>query len=79
MKRENKQAKNQGRLNYKQQIKKENKMITKHFAFDVYLRGKKIDTVFYSYPENYDYKEAKEEVKKSLIEHDGYDSQIKVR
>lgn len=47
---------------------------TPHVAFDVFLRGKEIDTVFYS-------KDAKvdaEEVKRSLINHDGYDPGITV-
>lgn len=41
-------------------------------AFDVYKNGKLIDTVFYNYDDA-------EEVKKSLIDHDGYDSDIKVK
>ena len=44
-------------------------------AFDVYLNGKKIDTVFYSAGTNVD----ADEVKRSLINHDGYDSGITVR
>ena len=40
-------------------------------AFDVYLRGKLIDTVFAT---GYD----SEEMRKSLINHDGYDHDIKV-
>lgn len=41
-------------------------------AFDVYKDGKKIDTVFYSGNDA-------DEVKKSLIDHDGYDSDIVVK
>lgn len=44
-------------------------------AFDVYLKSKHIDTVFYSDG----MKIGAEEVKKSLVEHDGYDSRIVVR
>ena len=43
-------------------------------AFDVYLNGKLIDTVFASVG-SYDY----QEMKKSLVNHDGYDPRIKVR
>ena len=42
-------------------------------AYDVYLNGKHIDTVFYT---GYD---GPEEVKKSLIDHDGYDPRIVVK
>lgn len=42
-------------------------------AFDVYLDGKRIDTVFYSAPTDPD------DVRRSLIGHDGYDSRIEVR
>lgn len=42
-------------------------------AFTVYLNGKEIDIVFFS--GNY----TKEEVYKSLVEHDGYDHRITVR
>ena len=44
-------------------------------AFNVYLKGKLIDTVFYSK----EYKEKVEDVKRSLINHDGYNSNIVVR
>ena len=44
-------------------------------AFDVYLNRKNIDTVFYSDSVKVD----KEEVKKSLVDHDGYDPAINVR
>jgi hypothetical protein len=47
----------------------------KQRAFDVYLGRELIDTVFYSRSVNVDV----EEVKKSLINHDGYDSRITVR
>jgi hypothetical protein len=43
-------------------------------AFNVYLKSKKIDTVFYGANVKVD----KEEVKRSLINHDGYDPNIKV-
>ena len=42
-------------------------------AFTVYLRGKEIDIVFFV--KGY----TKEEVRKSLIEHDGYDHDISVK
>jgi len=42
-------------------------------TFNVYLNGKKIDTVFWSGPCD------SEEVKRSLINHDGYDPAINVR
>ncbi len=41
-------------------------------AYDVFLRGKKIDTVFQSDPSS------SEEVKRSLVQHDGYDPEIRV-
>lgn len=44
-------------------------------AFDVTLNGKLIDTIFYSAGVKVD----AEEVRKSLINHDGYDPRIKVR
>jgi len=44
-------------------------------AFNVTLNGKLIDTVFYSKG----MKITAEEVRISLINHDGYDSRIKVR
>ena len=43
-------------------------------TFHVYLNGKKIDTVFYSENVNVDV----DEVKNSLVNHDGYDPRIKV-
>jgi hypothetical protein len=43
-------------------------------AFDVYLRGKKIDTIFYGQNVKVDV----DEVKRSLVGHDGYDSAIRV-
>lgn len=46
-----------------------------HQAFDVYLHGVCIDTVFYSPGENVD----ADEVKASLIDHDGYNPDIEVR
>jgi hypothetical protein len=54
----------------------------KNYAFDVYLNKKKIDTVFY----NEDYfkgfknlNEVLKDIKKSLVEHDGYCSNIIVK
>jgi hypothetical protein len=46
-----------------------------HQAFDVFLNGKNIDTVFYSR----DAKMTNDEVRRSLINHDGYDPAIIVR
>lgn len=43
-------------------------------SFNVYLHGREIDTVFY----NDDVSITTEEVKRSLINHDGYDYKIKV-
>lgn len=42
-------------------------------AWNVYLKGKKIDTVFYTIDCDADY------VKSGLINHDGYNPNIKVR
>ena len=42
-------------------------------AWDVYLNGKKIDTVFYNVGLDADY------VKDGLVNHDGYDSNIIVK
>lgn len=44
-------------------------------AFDVYLNGKLIDTVFYSKND----KTTADEVRDSLVNHDGYDPAIKVK
>jgi len=43
-------------------------------AFNVYLGGKLIDTVFYNSRPIVD----RDEVKKSLVNHDGYDPDIRV-
>jgi len=43
-------------------------------SFDVFLKGKNIDTVFASVG-SYDC----DEMKKSLVEHDGYDPSIEVK
>lgn len=43
-------------------------------AFDVYLRGKKVDTIFYSARSIV----TADEVRRSLISHDGYDPEIRV-
>lgn len=42
-------------------------------AFDVYKDGKKIDTVYYKGNETAD------DIKKSLVDHDGYDGDIVVK
>jgi hypothetical protein len=42
--------------------------------YDVYRNGKKIDTIFYNFPCN----ESSDDVKKSLIDHDGYPCDIRV-
>jgi hypothetical protein len=42
------------------------------YAYTVYLRGREIDTLFYNSPMDV------EEVKRDLINHDGYDSNIEV-
>lgn len=44
----------------------------KQKAWDVYLEGKHIDTIFYTTPVT------AQEVLRSLIDHDGYDSRITV-
>lgn len=44
-------------------------------AFNVYLRGKWIDTIYYNASANV----TCDEVRQSLINHDGYDSRIVVR
>ncbi len=43
-------------------------------AFNVYLKNKLIDTVFYDHSSNV----TKDEVRQSLINHDGYNSHIRV-
>lgn len=45
----------------------------RHIPYDVYLNGKEIDTVFYGS------KEPAADVRRSLIEHDGYDPGIIVK
>lgn len=46
----------------------------KQVAYTVYLDGKEIDTVFYSEKDD----PGPEEVKRSLVNHDGYDPSITV-
>lgn len=46
---------------------------TLHQAWDVFLNGKKIDTVFFTPDCDRDY------VYRSLVGHDGYDARIVVR
>lgn len=48
------------------------------FAFNVYLNGRLIDTVFYQISAKATIMQACEDVKTSLIGHDGYDPDIKV-
>lgn len=48
--------------------------MNRFITFNVYLKGKLIDTVFYSANAIVD----ADEVKHSLINHDGYDSRIVV-
>jgi hypothetical protein len=48
-------------------------------TFNVYLGGRKIDTVFYSGPGTDRAGLDREEVRRSLVGHDGYDSGIAVR
>ena len=50
-------------------------MITMTRAFNVYRNGKNIDTIFYSDIDHI----TLEDVKKSLIDHDGYPHDIIVR
>jgi len=46
-------------------------------GYNIFLKRKIIDTVFYDLPEGYQTKnEREEEVKRSLIEHDGYSYNI---
>ena len=47
--------------------------MTASIAWDIFLNGKHIDTVFYAPDCDRDY------VRRSLINHDGYDSRIVVR
>lgn len=49
-------------------------MTTRHKSFDVWLRGRKVDTVFYSPGDNV----TAEEVRQALINHDGYSVAIEV-
>lgn len=54
----------------------------KQTRFDVILNNKIIDTVFYSKDYLKGFKtlaEVKESIKKSLVEHDGYNYNIKIR
>jgi hypothetical protein len=52
--------------------------MAKQRAYDVILRGKIIDTVFAQYPEKLR-AEREAEMRKSLINHDGYSFYILVR
>ncbi len=49
-------------------------MSKSQIAFDVYLGGKLIDTIFYSSSDSI----TKGEVYTSLVNHDGYDPRIRV-
>lgn len=54
----------------------------KSYSFNVYLGKKHIDTVFYgeSFFKGFTtLKEAKDSIKKSLIDHDGYDPRITIK
>lgn len=44
-------------------------------AFNVFLNGKLIDTIFYNASDEIE----ADDVKRSLVNHDGYDSRIVVR
>ena len=48
-------------------------MKRRNIPFQVFLRGKHVDTVFYGVPATVD------EVRRSLIDHDGYDPAIVVK
>jgi len=48
-------------------------------AFDVFLRGKRINTVFQKRRGNQTIQEMCEEIRRGLVDHDGYDSDIIVR
>ena len=50
---------------------------TPHQAWDVILRGRVIDTVFYT--PNKGEKDVADTVRRSLIDHDGYHPNIQVR
>lgn len=55
-------------------------MKTQHqFKFNVFLNRKWIDSVFYIFPLEGDRKEMENEVHKSLVDHDGYDTRITVQ
>lgn len=51
----------------------------RNVAFNVYLNGKKIDTVFYDRTPSDTIAESEDDVKRSLINHDGYNPNIVVR
>ena len=51
----------------------------KTIAYDVFLRGDLIDTVFYNEFCDGGARITKKDVKESLINHDGYDYRIKVK
>jgi hypothetical protein len=53
--------------------------MNKSRGYEVYLGGKLIDTVFYTHPTGYTAQERVEDVRKSLIDHDGYDPRIRVK
>ena len=48
-------------------------------AFDVFLNGKQIDTVFWNNRADGGAVITADDVKKSLIDHDGYDPRIEVK
>lgn len=56
-------------------MNKPNDSIKRHTAYDVYLLDKLIDTVYYGANIKVD----EDEVKQSLINHDGYNPNIEVK
>ena len=57
-------------------------MEKKSYGFKVFQNGKHIDTVFYSSEYFQGFKtlaDVRESIKKSLVEHDGYNPNIKIR
>lgn len=51
-----------------------------HHAYDVYLKGKLLDTVFHTHPAGFATRtEREKDVKICLTDHDGYDNRIIVK
>lgn len=61
-----------------EKFKRWKKLMGQHRGFNVYLGKKWIDTVFYTVSPEETIKEAVETVRRSLVEHDGYDPYIRV-